>query len=359
MESNFKLVNDETGSEFLIENQLLIFGRASDTGFNLDVDSGASDYHAVIVYKHKNLYLMDLISSNGTYLNGNRISAAVKLNHNDKITFGNYSLRVVDLEMRSETVLFDSPASIGKTSNPVNGNFLKVDVNNSFKPNHPALNGCNISLGGSSPNNNINSNIFNNMSEEEKSRYPRLMVDNKDLLNIKVDYFYPLYKDSIIIGRAEGNDIVIPEPSISGQHFVIMIQDKKCFIRNLSKTNGTFVNQNPIKNDVLLNSKDVIACGRVEFKIILPSDWQGTQFYDSNVASSPQKSASPKTEFVDNEKIQNIQEDKTNDKVFSDNKTNPNVNEFIDSESDELLTKTRIDGEDDNGEGYQKTIMRN
>ncbi len=52
--------------------------------------STISRQHAIIEYKNYSFWITDQGSSNGTFLNGNKIAAQMRLNHGDKITFDIY-----------------------------------------------------------------------------------------------------------------------------------------------------------------------------------------------------------------------------------------------------------------------------
>ncbi|CUU36710.1 MAG: FHA domain-containing protein [Armatimonadetes bacterium] len=54
---------------------------------------------------------------------------------------------------------------------------------------------------------------------------------------------FPLYARSQKIGRRAGNDIVIPDPYVSGQHAAIEIVGDEVRITDLGSTNGTFINE--------------------------------------------------------------------------------------------------------------------
>lgn len=79
---------------FQIKRQSLILGRGDEADFKLD-DEEVSRKHAVIeIYSKDNVYLTDLASANGTFLNGARIKS-MKLRHGDKIRLGQTILSFV------------------------------------------------------------------------------------------------------------------------------------------------------------------------------------------------------------------------------------------------------------------------
>ena len=68
-------------------------GRAPTNTVHLP-DSFASNEHAVIAYRNGNWWLVDRGSSNGSYLNGQRVKEPVILSDNDLLGIGRVTLRV-------------------------------------------------------------------------------------------------------------------------------------------------------------------------------------------------------------------------------------------------------------------------
>ena len=54
-----------------------------------------------------------------------------------------------------------------------------------------------------------------------------------------------------ILGRGEGSDIIINDPETSRKHCAIDIYENKFVIRDLESTNGTYINDTRIKEDLL------------------------------------------------------------------------------------------------------------
>lgn len=68
-------------------------------------------------------------------------------------------------------------------------------------------------------------------------------------------------KDKIEIGRADDNDIVIADPSVSTYHCAIIEQDGDYFLHDLSSTNGTFANGGRVSGHFRLSIGDVVTVG--------------------------------------------------------------------------------------------------
>lgn len=68
------------------------------------------------------------------------------------------------------------------------------------------------------------------------------------------------------VGRREGNDWVLPESSVSGTHCEIEHSEAGFLIRDLGSTNGTKVNNEPIKEQFLFRN-DILLIGEIPVMI--------------------------------------------------------------------------------------------
>ncbi len=83
------IVNSQ--DEFLLDDGLVTIGRASDNIIALTDDSNISRYHAEIENRNGEFWINDLGSSNGTTLNGEKVTMEKPLFDGDKIVFGGSS----------------------------------------------------------------------------------------------------------------------------------------------------------------------------------------------------------------------------------------------------------------------------
>lgn len=72
----------------------------------------------------------------------------------------------------------------------------------------------------------------------------------------------PLVKTSTRIGRLDGNDIVLSDGSVSGEHCEITRDGDGFLLKDLGSTNGTMVNSKPVKEQRVFRN-DVILVGEI------------------------------------------------------------------------------------------------
>ncbi len=74
---------------------------------------------------------------------------------------------------------------------------------------------------------------------------------------------FELNKERITIGRRPANDIHIDNLAVSGEHAVITTIGNDSFLEDMNSTNGTLVNNKPIKKHVL-HHNDIIEFGKYQ-----------------------------------------------------------------------------------------------
>ena len=110
--SNPRLVSTGAASaDFAIASDITSIGSAPGNELII-ADSGVSRRHATISRLGDRIQLTDLGATNGTYVNGNRISAPVDLNDGDEVRFGAASFRLVNPAKDS------APAKVPSRSSP-------------------------------------------------------------------------------------------------------------------------------------------------------------------------------------------------------------------------------------------------
>jgi predicted component of type VI protein secretion system len=88
---------------------------------------------------------------------------------------------------------------------------------------------------------------------------PKLQV----ILSDDNEVTHDLDEDRITIGRLPDNALQIDDNSVSSHHAELLVEGNSYRVRDLSSTNGTFVNGEAV-TDVVLASGDTLRIGRVE-----------------------------------------------------------------------------------------------
>lgn len=84
---------ERKGTEFPLADEMTL-GRAPGCGVSLPEDSFVSQLHARIFRRDGDLHLEDLGSTNGTYLNGKRITVAAPIRKGDRVQVGRTTLEL-------------------------------------------------------------------------------------------------------------------------------------------------------------------------------------------------------------------------------------------------------------------------
>jgi DNA-binding CsgD family transcriptional regulator len=78
----------------------------------------------------------------------------------------------------------------------------------------------------------------------------------------------PLSKNPFLIGRSEDCDLSLLDCAVSRRHAEVSYSDRGVSVRDLSSTNGTFVNKLRVKGSTVLRGGDCITFGRLSFLIV-------------------------------------------------------------------------------------------
>lgn len=78
-----------------IQSDVISIGRASDNDVVID-NMGVSSHHAIISKKNNLFFIEDLNSTNGTFLNSQKISSQHKINQQDSVIIGKHTLKFSD-----------------------------------------------------------------------------------------------------------------------------------------------------------------------------------------------------------------------------------------------------------------------
>jgi pSer/pThr/pTyr-binding forkhead associated (FHA) protein len=97
------------------------------------------------------------------------------------------------------------------------------------------------------------------------------MISAVITLDSKIVDRFVLKPDITAVGRAQDNDIVINNPSVSRYHLFIQRKDGKVKLKDLGSGNGTYVNGVKVE-EAVVNPEDLILIGKFILKLEIDED---------------------------------------------------------------------------------------
>jgi len=77
----------------------------------------------------------------------------------------------------------------------------------------------------------------------------------------------PITLSQFIIGRDPQCQLRPASPMISKRHCALLVRGGKVFLRDFDSTNGTFINDQPVKGEIELNHNDQLKAGPLSFRL--------------------------------------------------------------------------------------------
>jgi len=171
-------------------------------------DNEVSREHCRLVRRADDYELLDLSSSNGTFVNGQRVLSPWLLQSKMLIELGD-----------TITLEYGTPIP-------------EVNINRNGQP------------------------AVEVVPAETNAHFSLTMTKGP-----AIGYVYPLEGKTISIGRDLTNDIVVQDPEVSRFHLRLHFSQRGYLIEDLRSTNGTFINTEPIHERRCLEPNDVIKLG--------------------------------------------------------------------------------------------------
>jgi pSer/pThr/pTyr-binding forkhead associated (FHA) protein len=82
----------------------------------------------------------------------------------------------------------------------------------------------------------------------------------------------PITLSQFVVGRDPQCHLRPASPMISKRHCALLQRDGKAYIRDFGSTNGTFVNDQPVKDEIELHSGDRLKIGPLVFEVRLAAE---------------------------------------------------------------------------------------
>jgi len=203
-------IKDERGalvSEHRLEDTQLVLGRSSEADIQLTGD-GISRQHACLFIESGQVYVADMGSANGVYVNEQKLRREALVDDTTRIRIARFLIQVEPME-----------------------------------PNSASLPGINTAV------------------VQPGQAHAKLLILSGDEAGRELLLFEPI----VAIGRIEENDLCIQHPSMSRHHGRIHQQDDGSYIvQDLDSSNGIFVAGRKINRPTRLLYGDRVSFGAVE-----------------------------------------------------------------------------------------------
>ncbi len=202
--------------EFPIDNQVVVVGRGENIHIKINSNK-ISRKHFRIISKGLKLYIEDLNSSNGTFVNEEQIDKITPITESDVIRFG------------------DLYAQLNNT-NKIKKNF-KIDE--------------------------IVENLIQERNKKMEKPYYKLVSKDKRYPGL----IFELEEGFTTLGRTPASNIVVPDQTLSKKHLKFDRKGKKLFLEDLGSINGTRINGRKLRERKQVYDNDKIEIGDVKFII--------------------------------------------------------------------------------------------
>jgi len=218
----------------------LLIGRAEDADLTL-VDDHVSREHAC-VWLDQAVWLQDLGSANGTFVNGERVLGGTRLLHGDVVAIDShrFALQGDDPEL--------TPVK------PVSTNPVSAFVTDSSAPKAVREQNLKPTVLGSA----AHVRLVEPASPDTRHGGAYLLGASEPV----VKRVFQIRIGTTVIGRDADCDIVIDDPSVSTRHAELITRAEGSSLTNLMATNGTKINDTEIVSQTLTPG-DHITLGRV------------------------------------------------------------------------------------------------
>ncbi|MBV1905272.1 MAG: FHA domain-containing protein [Pseudomonadales bacterium] len=250
---NWRLISRGGSSSIRLAEQVLV-GRSADC--DLCISEGfVSRRHALLYIRSNLVWLRDLDSSNGTFVNGDRIDGAVHLLHGDEVAFDTSAFQLVG-EAEHLTPVIEYPGQFADSMSEPS------DLTESAKLGPAQYNTPLVSTIEIAPvpmGNAIEKLPPSSLKPGGNGAAVSVLVGMSDPV---LNETFPLTLGRYLLGRDVDSDIQLHESSVSGKHAELDIRLEGAYLTNLIATNGTLVNAEQVQTQKLKDN-DIIDLGRV------------------------------------------------------------------------------------------------
>lgn len=258
------------GTEFPLKGEMLV-GREAECGIPLH-EGHVSRYHAKITVAANGIFVEDLKSTNGTYVNGHRINSRHPLSMGDEVVFHETAFRITSADSGHEdATLMETPDGLVQVPNPsarpAAASPLPVQPSPalSAEPQQAieAENDSTKMLSLSHLGQLVERSERGIKPIQDVGTGPRLIVLTAPLRGKVYPLSQPLPDNHWTIGRGLDRDIHLEDRTISQDHAKLSKTVNGWLITASHARNGLIVNGQPVSR-AFLAQNDRIRLGRIE-----------------------------------------------------------------------------------------------
>lgn len=270
---DFRLKNTNTGQEFHIDKVSSSVGR--DLSCDIVLDQGyPSRTHAQIIFKDNTLYVDDLMSTNGTFVNGQKIHKATRIVPGDLIKFSTVEFSLLPSGFDDETVISKRPNPLRTDNSFIVQDEIRVDPNSTgvlqsypLPFGWPVDNTVSKKLFQNEPStkytNNIDQHIKQALSGDDTVYVAALVFNPTDPKPSIVGLSLDSQQNTLSIGRSDKCTISINSPSVSDHHANLIFKKNEWVLTDNKSTNGLRSNDKLV-TELVLTHNSTVRLGQIE-----------------------------------------------------------------------------------------------
>jgi pSer/pThr/pTyr-binding forkhead associated (FHA) protein len=271
--SGFKLRSLQDGAEFPLSSEDVLVGREVECQISLD-SGHISRYHAKLSLINGGVVIEDLRSTNGTFINGRRISTPQTLTVGDEVRFHEIPFRLVTTDdgsgVAEETVFQSAPlgsgsaATRGEPASSVNQPSPSSKLAPERVVPEPEVgdDGDSTRLLSTDDLNRLQGKAEKTTATSDNGSGPRLVMLTAPIRG-KVYSLISQRKNAWSIGRAQTADFQVSDKTVSAEHARIRKLADEWVLEVCEGRNPIFINNRSVEFTTL-HPGDVLRIGRME-----------------------------------------------------------------------------------------------
>jgi len=265
----FRLRSLQDGEEFPLDTDEMLVGREVECSITLD-SGHISRYHAKISLLNGDVVVEDLRSTNGTFINGRRISAPQSVSVGDEVRFHEISFRLVSDDEGSgdaDATVFQSAPAVASTKDTsarkvTNSVAEPIQAQPAMAEAAPEPDEDSTRLLSVDDLNRLQGKSEHVNARVDNGSGPRLVMLTAPIRG-KVYSLISQNKSAWVVGRDQSVDFQVGDKTVSGQHARIRKLADEWVLESCEGRNPIFINNRSVEFTTL-HPGDVIRVGRME-----------------------------------------------------------------------------------------------